>query len=443
METTLRPDMNRITKEVVLHIGLPKTGSTSIQETLFRQKSKRYYYPKSWGPNHGQNLTHLLKGNYHRNTTDLIFSKDHLNFRDEKNLKKLRTELSAHCFNKLVFSSEEFYLFSELDLIQLKMDLQSLFSEKTNITVVAYVRNPIDLLTSAFQQITKMRPYFKFQSMENITPYAYLNLNDLSDFLSAPDLYFEKFIRVFGRENIKLFKFEDTLLHPYGPVGFFCQTILDVTLEEIRKMNIQKRNESISQLAMDIFINIHQQQEQERNDISMSYMHKQSDFFLLAKGLSGPKYQLTDLIKIQHLEKIGEQLHYLNKTFQIDYLDCKVQKNNPTESNSLKAPTKNNLEELTKLFPKLSAYTQQCIINYLQTLSNTRSDELPNYIQKLIDQHHSPSQKISHLISYYLVFLQYLLFKVRCNLIFNMIWTFFSLKNFCTNTLFKKLHKAR
>lgn len=165
-------------------------------------------------------------------------------------------------------------------------------------------------------------------------------------------------------------------------------------------------------------------------------MHKQSDFFQLAKKLSGPKYQLTESMKIQHLEKVEKQLHYLKNTFQIDYLNSNIQIGNP-----VKLPTRNNLEELTKLFPKLSAYTQQGIINHLKTLTSTTSDELLDYIQKLIHQYHSPSRRVTRLIHYYLVIFQYLLFKARCNLTFNMIWAYFSLKDLCANKLFKKFQK--
>ena len=53
--------------EIFLHVGLPKTGTSSIQDTLFLKKNSTfledndYLYPKHWPANHSMTILNNFK----------------------------------------------------------------------------------------------------------------------------------------------------------------------------------------------------------------------------------------------------------------------------------------------------------------------------------------------------------------------------------------------
>ena len=73
-----------------------------------------------------------------------------------------------------------------------------------NITIIAFVRDPICFFMSVFQQLVKEGVYFSDD-----------HLDIISKFCSAPALKLEKFIHVFGEAKLNVFKFEDAVTHPY------------------------------------------------------------------------------------------------------------------------------------------------------------------------------------------------------------------------------------
>ena len=83
-------------KQLIIHAGYPKAGSTSIQETMYRHQEKlnlkNLYYPHSplWKSNHGKPLS-------------ILFADDLFQLFDEKMLKLFELGGSLLYRNNSVF----------------------------------------------------------------------------------------------------------------------------------------------------------------------------------------------------------------------------------------------------------------------------------------------------------------------------------------------------
>src|SRR6056297_2978459 len=95
------------TKTIILHVGVTKTGSTSIQKTLFYEKNrellakKGYLYPKCWDPNHSRQVLSAFCLNREYITENIIseFTKEETDEYNHKNLKLLQKEIIDTYFN--------------------------------------------------------------------------------------------------------------------------------------------------------------------------------------------------------------------------------------------------------------------------------------------------------------------------------------------------------
>lgn len=145
-------------KTVLVHIGSPKAGSTSIQERLARAarsgRLKPVRYPL-WGRerNHNRLITlyepHARLPAYWRQH----YPADDLNFRRMR--RQFRTFLFADLVaaSAAVLSAEQLFFFSSDDVAQFRRDLESLGF--TEFHIVLYVRDPAGFYLSATQQRLK------------------------------------------------------------------------------------------------------------------------------------------------------------------------------------------------------------------------------------------------------------------------------------------------
>ena len=194
----------------ILHIGMPKTGSSSIQASLYNNKAP-------------QNFDYLKIGNgaNHSPIIHSVFSKHPENYYVHKNLKRTKEQIEE--FNKdgkiqliralsssksknVVISGEDILFLSEDELAHLNDFLMIYCSD---VQVIAYVRPPISFMQSAFQQLVKM---------------GELSFG-IGGFFPQYQQRFEKFDRVFGHENVTFIKFDRDSLKGGDVVVDFCERI--------------------------------------------------------------------------------------------------------------------------------------------------------------------------------------------------------------------------
>lgn len=215
----------------VIHIGMRKTGTSSIQQSLVGFADDEFVYADINGhPNHGAALYSIVADDpralvFHQRRNEAAYPLAAY-IEDVKAGLALAIEKSEG--RTVIFSGEACsYMFKEAELARLRDYLSRWF---TQIDVVAYVRSPVGYMESNFQQRIKDAArrldlevdYFDYQG------------------------HFAMFDDVFGRENVHLWKFDPKSFVGRCVVQDFCSR-LGIAFPKDRIVRV---NESLSREAV-------------------------------------------------------------------------------------------------------------------------------------------------------------------------------------------------
>lgn len=145
-------------KKIILHIGMWKTGTTSIQETMYTNrdllKRNAVYYPDEFSNNIF--FIPLYKKDFenHVAVKSNPSTKEELLFKSIKAFENFKTE--AKNYDTAIFSSEFLLDLSEEEVTRLANDLKKV---SENIQIICYVRSPISHFTSAVNEQVKQGHY--------------------------------------------------------------------------------------------------------------------------------------------------------------------------------------------------------------------------------------------------------------------------------------------
>lgn len=209
-------------KTLYLHIGMPKTGSSSIQETLFRMdnSSTLIRYANLGCANHGGLITSLFANNPYQWHGHRVHGRtpDEVEVFNRQNRELLLT-LKDCAFSQII-SGEDMWHLSLNELTRLR---DFFINDFDKIVVIGYVRPPVSFMASAFQQLVKNHDLSVLEPSTLIPPYK---------------IKFEKFDQVFGRDNVYLRKFESSALLDGDVVKDFSALIgLDIQDKDIKRVN--------------------------------------------------------------------------------------------------------------------------------------------------------------------------------------------------------------
>ena len=213
----------------IIHIGMPKTGSTSVQQSLRRFADDNFVYPElTDSPNHILPVLALF-------TKDAVRHFNH-RLRDPK-------EIAAYCEaapaimkraieesrgRNLIISAENIGSMKPEGLRSMRDYFLSYFDE---ISVVGYVRSPAGYMISAFQQRVKQGSQPSFNPDVMYRPYG---------------RSFSKLDNVFGRERVQLWKFDPGQFPGGCVVRDFCARV-GISSPPAR---IVRRNDALSRQAV-------------------------------------------------------------------------------------------------------------------------------------------------------------------------------------------------
>ena len=204
LKTSLSKIENRDKVKILLHVGTPKTGTTSIQNFLYKNKKQLYkngYLYECLEKNeqkHQWMITALLNEDFVFFTNKLI---DYFQSADENT-------------HTLILSSEgifnHWYDFSSKSKKFLDM-LASVFK----IEVYCWLRNQVSYVKSYYQQVLKnpqmplVQCYGKDISVDDLlTDEWFLRHLNYYAFLNDCSV-------IFGRENIKVFKYSNEMIREF------------------------------------------------------------------------------------------------------------------------------------------------------------------------------------------------------------------------------------
>lgn len=216
-------------KRCVLHIGMHKTGSSSIQASLQNFSSRDFRY------------AHLLRTPNHSGAICLAFSKRPQIYTDEKSSRsqtKLGRRIRAKLTNQLERSNSSTLIISGEGISKLRLEeLETLYTfiskYVSEVEVVCYVRSTKSYIESALQQRIKSG----LSSFDPATFYPHYRSR------------FEKFDLVFGREKVRFWEFKPQTLKGGCVVTDFCARLgVDLAPEKIIRKNDSLSAEALSLL---------------------------------------------------------------------------------------------------------------------------------------------------------------------------------------------------
>jgi hypothetical protein len=136
-------------KRIVLHIGSPKSGTTTLQHLLVKFEDELLregvLYPRSGRTAGGAGAHHLLCSSVRGVYSPLNGHRPWSDFLEELGRAEART---------IVISSEEFGRCSESEVLRVRQYL-----EAYPVTVLVYLRNPLKFMVSWYKQNVKMGHY--------------------------------------------------------------------------------------------------------------------------------------------------------------------------------------------------------------------------------------------------------------------------------------------
>jgi len=219
-----------IRKNIYIHIGMHKTGSSSIQQSLFSNlMDDDFFYIPLNGANHSGAVQFLFRDNASEILTAQINKISHKEAekKRERIKEKLLQDIQGAKQKNLIVSGEGII---HLDLNELTNLKRFFESHLFRIHIIGYVRPPASYMVSAFQQRLKMN--FVHSDLESISPSYEWRLN--------------KFDEVFGKQNVTLWKY-DPKAFPGGDVVLdFCHK-LGISFNPRKVIRV---NESLSQEAI-------------------------------------------------------------------------------------------------------------------------------------------------------------------------------------------------
>ncbi len=222
------PNVSSRVKSCIVHIGMHKTGSSSIQETLFNNLTDPGFEYADFGLANQSTLLYTLFSdepeNYHK-YRKLGLKKTEVNQIIQKTDERLVTSLQKQLSSTVIFSAESITrLNAESELPRFHAFLSKYFD---SIQIIGYVRAPHSFMESIFQQEVK-RDLFNRLNINRLYP-NYRNK-------------FQKFDHIFGRNNVQLVKFDTNYFPKSDVVLDFCQRLNIEILPDLS----QRHNESIS-----------------------------------------------------------------------------------------------------------------------------------------------------------------------------------------------------
>lgn len=290
-------------KEIIIHIGLAKTATTTIQKFMHSNAKllldNNIYYPTLYS-NHGRMLVSIIHGQPEtlRFNIQAELTAKQASARNTRHQNIIEAKLKDKKIKKVIFSGEALSSLNDELIVKLRQWLTQ-FSDK--ITIICCTRNPIDWHTSLAQQKLKSR---------RSTISSYGQNHSLSR-MGLSYMAVKSYMRHFGAENVIVYDFDKHKHQLYQKFLQCCQ--LDTALiSQLTTVPLSTHNSSFSQEGALI------QDALNRSltvDPTKRISFKETKYLLSIKG---QKFQLEKNQLIKVLEKKQGDIKWLAETFNAE-----------------------------------------------------------------------------------------------------------------------------
>lgn len=228
--------------KIILHIGVHKTASTTIQNTLFNDRSKLaeagFLYPEFRAgdisiSNHSIPFYSLFREQpekYHFNVSCGYTNSEAINTLHEDYGRQLRRQIKGFKGETLVISGEDISHLQKDELEKLRRYFLEMTHPGASFQVVLMCRHPVSRFRSFLQA-----SICNFGIPMNKAIEYHLLRNKLYSNITS------NFSEVFGRENISVIKYEDAITYRHGPAGALL-AVIDRDLPDKIKPDIVREN---------------------------------------------------------------------------------------------------------------------------------------------------------------------------------------------------------
>jgi len=297
---------NNHIKNLYLHVGMSKTATSSIQDTLYANRElleqNNYFYSKKLPKNHSDTFRMLCWDSPENQHTSIKLGLDaeKIKLINKQNIDIIYQEISETSCSNVIFSGESISNFTPHELDKCKTFLNNL-APAAKIHIVISTRNPIDFLNSLVQQRKRTSSGGREKNFDLLY-----------------ESKFKKLFTVFDKSSVIAYKFEDACQHKFGPVGHFLH-VIGISNDSISNTNIISSNSSISDKAIDIIDFVNQAVPMlDGNRISEGRIHLDySNFY----KLTGNKFQIgKDCVDINFsIENLSKSCQWLKENMGIEY----------------------------------------------------------------------------------------------------------------------------
>lgn len=295
-------------RKIILHFGLPKTGTTTIQNVFhgnreFLLAQEATLYP-SLAPNLTTPLCTIFQNDPRKHIANKTagFTTEEIAARRKNYLSSLDAEISSREWSTLLLSAEGISNLSASEIAKLRE-----WGEKysSDWTVLMCVRHPVDYVRSVIQQLMKggdtLQQLYEKPPMPNYR-------GKISNAIS-----------VFGRENVRVFDFNAAVKSVGGIVGTFAaQAGLSVTSGDFLASRAVRDNESLSLEAVRILDSLNRRRPRFVSDIRAPRRPNPGQELAYISRIEGWKFDMPNSAKENIRLRGREDVVWLNETFGLD-----------------------------------------------------------------------------------------------------------------------------
>ena len=343
-------------KKVILHLGMAKTGSSSIQHTLYNNtaalQKDGFRYLTEWETNHLRKFHYLFTKHPANPISTGHLGKPPANIK-QINRDSINTMLkvinTTEC-ETLVLSGEYFHdLRLDSTIENISTFIKKYFTNNgIDTTLIYFIRNPLTWIISYLQQ----------------TLYRVGFMNKEADYFETGVKKYNGIFNLQRRfsDSLKLLKFEDACIDKDGLVGCFLKTI-GFPESDLSNIDVYRTNDSRCMEVMEFLyyveaIEPRYPHSHYRRVNSNSYF----DDFACIKDIRGVKFDLPYQSKVELWDRFQKSVCLLKESTGIDYTGYQI----PVLSHNEETYSKETIQGFIKAFPQLNFVLQKHFLKFFE-----------------------------------------------------------------------------